>query len=51
MLLVRLEGPLEEKYATEGAGVNFSTVAVARIVATGSLQHEAKRFHSLALYY
>lgn len=49
MLLVILEGPLEEKYATEGAGVNFSTVVVGRIVATGSLQHKAKRFHLLAI--
>lgn len=44
MLLVILEGPLEEKYATEGAGVNFSTVLVGRIVATGSLQHKEKGF-------
>lgn len=51
MLLVMLEGPLEEKYATEGAGVNFSTVTVGRIVATGSLLQKVPFVRSLLTNY
>lgn len=37
MLFVAAEGPLDEKYATVGAGLYFVTVSVGKIVATGFL--------------
>jgi cellulose synthase/poly-beta-1,6-N-acetylglucosamine synthase-like glycosyltransferase len=36
--LVCPDGPLEEKYATMGAGLYFVTVTVGKMVATGFLQ-------------
>lgn len=36
------EGPLDEKYATAGAGLYSVTVAVGKIVATGFLHKHQK---------
>lgn len=38
MSLASVDGPLEEKYATTGAGLYFVTVTVASIVPTGFLR-------------